>query len=172
MIYAGCWCCLYSVSLFYLGSISITRISGPYAPFILAPPGGSGGPSAQQCGPSAHPYGPSAHFPISSAIIDHHDMWFLTCVPNFSSLACLEVPQEPPRPRSHTWRTLKVPDWRLGKWGHSWRVGPSWETPRNLSWKFCEVLTWFGWDIEVCYPVTQNVTDIRHQTDRQYSNLI
>ena len=53
-------------------------------------------------------------------IRDLHDMWFLTCVPNFSSLACLEVPQEPARPRSHTWRTLKVPDWRLGGWGHPW----------------------------------------------------
>ena len=23
------------------------------------------------------------------------------------------------RPRSHTWRSLKVPDWILGGWGHS-----------------------------------------------------
>ena len=28
--------------------------------------------------------------------MDSHDMWFLTCVPNFSSLAWLEVCQEPP----------------------------------------------------------------------------
>merc|ERR1712082_501293 len=30
-----------------------TRISRRYAPFILAPPGGFGGPSAHHCGPSA-----------------------------------------------------------------------------------------------------------------------
>ena len=29
-------------------------------------------------------------------IIYHHGMWFYTCVPNFSSLAWLEVNQEPP----------------------------------------------------------------------------
>ena len=58
--------------------------------------------------------------------MDHPDMWFLTCVPNFSSLACLEVPQEPPRPRSHAWRMGKVPDWSLGRWSHPWRHGSSW----------------------------------------------
>ena len=35
---------------FYLS----TRIAGHYATFILAPPGGFGGPSAHHCGPSAH----------------------------------------------------------------------------------------------------------------------
>ena len=29
-------------------------------------------------------------------VMDRHDMWILTCVPNFSSLAWLEVCQEPP----------------------------------------------------------------------------
>ena len=29
-------------------------------------------------------------------IMDHHFMWFLSCVPNFSALAWLEVCQEPP----------------------------------------------------------------------------
>ena len=50
---------------------------------------------------------------------------FLICVPNFSSLAWLEVPQEPPsHPQCHTLRTLKVPDWRLQGWHHesSWYV--------------------------------------------------
>ena len=28
--------------------------------------------------------------------MDHHDIWFLTCVPNLSSLAWIEVCQEPP----------------------------------------------------------------------------
>ena len=50
-----------------------------------------------------------------------------------------------PCPQSHTWRTLKVPDWILGGWGHPWCVGSSWETPRNVSWKFHEDLTSFGW---------------------------
>ena len=40
----GCW----RLSFIY------TRISGRYAPFILAAPEGFGGPSAQPCGPSAH----------------------------------------------------------------------------------------------------------------------
>ena len=34
-------------------------------------------------------------------IMDHHDMWFSTSVQNFSSLACLEVCQEPPPPWHH-----------------------------------------------------------------------
>ena len=51
-------------------------------------------------------------------IMDHHDVWFLTCVPNFSSLPWLELCQEPPVLEVHTWRTLKVPDWSLGGWGH------------------------------------------------------
>ena len=64
-----------------------------------------------------------------------------------------------PRPRSHTWRTLRVPDWRLGGWGRPRRVGSSWETPRNVSWKFGEDLTPFGWAIRVWKNVTENVTD-------------
>ncbi len=43
----------------------LTRIWGCYAPFILAPPGGSGGPSAHPCGTPAHPCGPLAQ--------SHHD---------------------------------------------------------------------------------------------------
>ena len=68
--------------------------------------------------------------------MDRPDMWFLTCVPKFSSLACLEVPQEPPRPRSHTWRMLKVPDWRLGRWGHPWYHGSLWYMILDLYAKF------------------------------------
>ena len=69
-------------------------------------------------------------------VMNRPDMWFLTCVPNFSSLACLEVPQEPPRPRSHTWRMLKVPDWSLGGQGHHWCHGSSSYVVRNLCTKF------------------------------------
>ena len=44
-------------------------------------------------------------------VMDGRDMWFLNCVPNFSSLAWTQVCQELPRPRSDIWRTLMVPDW-------------------------------------------------------------
>ena len=30
-----------------------------------------------------------------------------------------------PRPWSHTWRRLKVPDWSLAGWGHHWYHGSS-----------------------------------------------
>ena len=63
-------------------------------------------------------------------------MWVLNCVPNFSSLECLEVPQEPPPPRSHTWRMLKVPDWSLGGWGHHGQYGSSWYVILDLCTKF------------------------------------
>ena len=69
-------------------------------------------------------------------IVDGHNMCFLTCVPNFSSLAWLEVPQEPPRPRSDTWRKLMVPEWRLGGWGHPWNHGSSWYVTLDLCSKF------------------------------------
>ena len=41
-------------------------------------------------------------------IMDHHYMWFLTCVPNFNSLEWLEVCQGPPILEVYTWRTLMV----------------------------------------------------------------
>ena len=69
-------------------------------------------------------------------IIDCHDMWFLTCVPKFSSLAWIEVCQEPPRPRSHSWRTLMVPHWILGGWDHSWHHWLSWYVNLDLCAKF------------------------------------
>ena len=59
-------------------------------------------------------------------IMDHHDMWLLTCVSNFSILAWIKVCQEPPILEVHTWRTLMVPDWRLGGWRHCWHHGLSW----------------------------------------------
>ena len=68
--------------------------------------------------------------------MDHHDMRFLTCVPNFSSLAYLEVCQEPPILKVHTWRTLRVPDWILGGWGHCWHHGLSWYVILDLCAKF------------------------------------
>ena len=41
-----------------------------------------------------------------------------------------------PHPRSHTWRTLMVPDWILGGWGHSWHHGSSWYVILDLCAKF------------------------------------
>ena len=80
-----------------------------------------------------HAWGGTHHFrPLAHSqqhfkfgIMDHHDMWFSTLVTHFSSLPLLEVCQEPPIPQVHTWRTLKVPDWILGGWGHSWHHGSS-----------------------------------------------
>ena len=53
--------------------------------------------------------------------MDRHDIWFFTCVPNFSNRCMTRTP----RPRSHTWRTLMVPDWLFGGEGHSWHHGSS-----------------------------------------------
>ena len=50
--------------------------------------------------------------------MDHHHMWFITSVSNFSSLAWLEVCQVPPVHEAHTWRMLMVPDRILGGQGH------------------------------------------------------
>ena len=80
-------------------------------------------------------------------IMDCHDTWFLTCVPNFNSLAWLEVCQGPPILEVHTWRTLTVPDRRLGGFGHLWWLRSSWQTRMKLSWKFHKNLTSFGWEI-------------------------
>ncbi len=46
-----------------------------------------------------------------------HDVCFITCVPNLSSLACLEGCQEPPVLEVHTWRMFMVPYQVLGGWG-------------------------------------------------------
>ena len=128
-----------------------------------------------------------------------------------------------PLPWSHTWRTLKVSDWRLGGLGHPWyhislwyfiiylcakfqlssmhrsvsRTSPSsksyledaegsWlETwgigssfkcwiilgdPRNLSWKFCEDLTSFGWDIGF-WRLIGTHTQTNRNTDSQTDTL-
>ena len=56
----------------------------------------------------------------------YHDKWFLTCVPNLSSLAWLEVCQGHPVLDVHTWRTLMVPDQVLGEQGHPWHHESSW----------------------------------------------
>ena len=58
-------------------------------------------------------------------IMDHHDS-FLICVPNFNSLASVEVCQGTPVLEVHIWRMLMVPDWKLGGWGHPWCHGLSW----------------------------------------------
>ena len=68
-------------------------------------------------------------------IIDCHDMWFLTSVPNFSSLAwCLS--RTFPNLEVHTWRMLMVPDWRLGGKGHPWHHGLSCFVILDLCAKF------------------------------------
>ena len=44
--------------------------------------------------------------------------------------------QKPPILKVHTWRTLMVPDWILGGWGHSWHNGSSWYVIFDLCAKF------------------------------------
>ena len=68
--------------------------------------------------------------------MDHHDMWFLTSVPNFSSLPWLEVCWEPPVLEVHTWRMLMVTDWVFWWGGHPWHHGLSWYVVPNLCAKF------------------------------------
>jgi len=63
-------------------------------------------------------------------------MQFLRCVQKFSSLAWIEVCQEFPILEVHTWRMLRVPDWILGGWGHSWHHGLSWYVILDLCAKF------------------------------------
>ena len=82
--------------------------------------------------------------------MDSQYIGFLTCVPNFSSPAWIEVCQEPPS--VILGRTLKVPDWSLGGWGHLWCQRSSWKTTIKLSWKFHKDLTSFGWDIDFWRP--------------------
>ena len=65
-----------------------------------------------------------------------HDMWFLTCIQNFSSLAWIGSVSRTPCPRSHTWRMLMVPDRTLGGWGYPWRHGSSWYMVLDLCAKF------------------------------------
>ena len=86
----------------------------------------------------------------------HGSSWYvnLDLCAKFQLSSMIRSVSRTPRPRSHTWRTLMVPDWRLWGWSHPWHVGSSWETPRKLSWKFREDLTSFGWDMEMCFPQT------------------
>ena len=44
-----------------------------------------------------------------------------------------------------TWRTLRVPDWRLGGWGHLWHNTSCQNMIRKISWKFDEDPPWFSW---------------------------
>ena len=81
-------------------------------------------------------------------IMNHYNMWFFPCVPNYSSLAWLEVHEDLPIHEVHTWircvtRTPRPQRPYLedvdGSWLETWRgwgMGKSWETPLNLSWKF------------------------------------
>ena len=51
-------------------------------------------------------------------------------------ISVLEVCQEWGVKKGGTWRTLRVPDWRLGGQGHPWCQGWSYFTPRKIPWKF------------------------------------
>ena len=67
-------------------------------------------------------------------IMNLYYMWLLTCVPNFRTLAWLC--QESPVLKVHAQRTLMVPDWRLGGWGHPWQHKSSWYVIIDVCAKF------------------------------------
>ena len=131
-------------------------------------------------------------------IMDHHYIWFLTCVPNFSSLAWLEEFQEPPilkvilggcwrfltgvledrvildiMDRHYIWFLTGVPNFSSlawlevcqeggsssktyledfdGSWQESWRTevltknhDSPLETTRTITWKFEVIISLFG----------------------------
>ena len=69
--------------------------------------------------------------------MDRHDIgFFFTHVPNFISLACIEVYQETPVLEVLTWRMLIVYDWILWGWGQPWSHGSSWYVILDLCAKF------------------------------------
>ena len=77
---------------------------------------------------------------------------FLICLTHFSSLAWLEVLQEPP--------ILKVilgGCWRfLSRDLEDGVILEVLDHLGNLSWMCHEDLTWFGWDIDMCFLVTEH----------------
>ena len=54
----------------------------------------------------------------------------------FMLIYLLEVCQEYGVLHGANWRTLRVPDWRLGGQGHPWCHGWSYFGPRKIPWKF------------------------------------
>jgi len=84
-----------------------------------------------------------------------------------------------PCPWSHTWRTLKVPDWSLGWWGHSWVNGLSWYVIFDLCAKFqlssmnrsvsrtpiLEVILGGRWRFLIGYLEDQVILDIMDRHD-------
>ena len=56
---------------------------------------------------------------------------------SFVLISLLEVCQEWGVLHGGTWRTLRVPERRLGGRGHPWCPGWSCLTPRKIPWKFC-----------------------------------
>ena len=93
--------------------------------FDLAPPGGfwwAFGPPIWAFGPPIWAIGPSKH-PLD--INGCHDMTMFYLCAKFQLSSMIRSASRTPRPRSHTWKTQKVPDWRLGWCGHSWHHGSS-----------------------------------------------
>ena len=61
----------------------------------------------------------------------------LRCPEKFVLISLLEVCQEGGVKKGGTWRTLRVPDRRLGGQGHPWYHGWPILTLRKIPWKFC-----------------------------------
>ena len=62
---------------------------------------------------------------------------------SFILISLLELFQEWGALHGGIWRTLRVPDQRLGQHGHLWCHGWSYFTPRKISWKFpVDIIIW------------------------------
>ena len=118
----NCWyflnICLIRMGLWpllsFFGGFKITIISGRYAPFILTPAEVFFG------GPSNHHLG---LWPNDLIVFDH--MCLQTCMPNFKSLAWLEVCQEP---------LIIISDLKdfEGSWLETWRTWVIFDILNNL----------------------------------------
>ena len=69
-------------------------------------------------------------------IMDCHDKWFFTCVPNFGALAWIEVCQEPPPSSKSYFEDVE------GFWLDTWWVGSfftTWIVMICDSWLLCQI---------------------------------
>ena len=68
---------------------------------------------------------------------------------SFVLISLLEVCQDWGAKKKWPWWTLRVPDWILGGYGHSWCLVLSYITPRKTFWKFC---------VDICIGSVSRVT--------------
>ena len=81
---------------------------------------------------------PLAHSPTAFEICHHESSWYVIFYSSakFQLSTMIRSVSRTTCPLSHTWRTLKVPDWILEGWGPSWHHGSSWYVILDLCTKF------------------------------------